>query len=148
MPGQTGETTVHQWRSDRGELRLWYPAPSVVATHVVGHFDVTLQTHFLTRANARIASGLKIVVFHNWEEMTGYESRVRQDFTSWAQANKDQIEAIHILVRAKIVSMGVAVASVSLGGLIQSYTDRIAFGRLLSTAANDSGVRVIGPDRS
>ncbi|MDC3952901.1 hypothetical protein [Polyangium jinanense] len=117
------------WKTDAWELLMTSPAHGVFFTRVSGHADLDCALHVM-RAFDRLAALTlgDIEVFHDWEHVTGYDSIVRQEFVRWAQEHPKQGEA-HILVKSRIVAMGVSVANVALGGRLKAYADRPKFER-------------------
>jgi hypothetical protein len=68
------------------------------------------------------------VGFHDWEDMNTYDAECRKVLTEWTLRHRGQIEGWHILVRSKLVAMGVATASLLIGGgVIVSYNQRDKF---------------------
>ena len=66
-----------------------------------------------------------IGVFDDWWGATGYDTPVRTDLTKWMEAHVANVSGVHILVRSKIVSMGIAVGSMMVGKApIHTYSDR------------------------
>lgn len=117
-----GEVSI--FKTPNGTLRLWRPAPHVVASRMVGRLGAGLEEPFMQQVDSIIDQGYKYAVYHDWSEMTGYDSFVRQRLTSWTsmQQAAGQLKSIDILVRARVVAMGVQVASMILGGAIKSHT--------------------------
>ncbi len=91
---------------------------------MVGRLGTGLEEPFMQLVESVIDQGYKHAVYHDWSEMTGYDSFVRQRLTSWTavQQAAGQLKGIDILVRARIVATGVQVASIILGGAIKSHT--------------------------
>jgi len=131
-----------EFKAARGEIAVTFRSPAVVLTRITGHFSADMQDSFLRPTNEAIARGARVVVFHDWEAMTGYDTSVRQDLTRWSLTQRAHIASINILVRSKIVAMGVATAGLTLrlGGMhLCSYTARSAFlSALLAAVAKQS----------
>jgi hypothetical protein len=64
--------------------------------------------------------------FHNWLGMDNYESVCRVELTGWVLSHREQ-SALHIGLRSRMVAMGVAVANLALGSLIQVYNEPKGF---------------------
>ena len=58
--------------------------------------------------------------------MPNYDSELRTEWTRWLLRNRARLEDIQIVAGSKIVAMGVSVANVALGGIIQSHPKRSA----------------------
>ncbi|HEY6878635.1 MAG TPA: hypothetical protein VI299_11485 [Polyangiales bacterium] len=112
--------------TERGCARLWVLAPDVYVTFATGYMEEPHAVLFESFGADRIkkASGGKLTVFHDWLDMTGYDSRCRARLTSWSIANLDHYDAAHFGVRSKIVAMGVQVANMALRGFICAHTSR------------------------
>lgn len=117
---------VDRYTSSRGEVQTILPKPDVVVLKITGHLDRPMGTHVIDILN-RYTTGIKrLNVFCDWSEMTGYESDVRSAFTQWVASNRARV-TFHLLVGSKLVSMGVSVANLALGGILVGYTNRAAF---------------------
>lgn len=112
----------------RGSLLAYTLTPTIYVTIVSGHMETAHADALLAFSEARVRGrrDQKLRVFHDWVEMTGYESQCRQRLTNWAVNNLDAFAEMHLAQRSKIVAMGVQVANIALGGLIRTYTDRAA----------------------
>jgi len=115
------------WKTDAWELVMASPAYGVFYTRAAGHADLDCALHIM-RAYDRFAAHTlgRIDVLHDWELLTGYESVVRQELVRWAQEH-ERPGHVHILVKSRLVAMGVSVANVALGGKLKVYADRQKF---------------------
>jgi hypothetical protein len=118
------------WKTPTWELVMTCPVQGVFCTRVSGHADLDCALH-LMRAFDRIAAITlgALDAFHDWEAVTGYESIVRQELARWSEVHEKAGE-VHVLVRSRLVAMGVSVANVALGGMIQVYSDRAKFEKI------------------
>jgi hypothetical protein len=79
-----------------------------------------------------LGRGRKSVGFHEWSELPNYDSNARKRLTEWVLQQRSNMVEHHILVRSKLLAMGVSTASMLIGGhVITSYTDRASFERAL-----------------
>jgi len=122
---QRQSETVH--KDERGALRLEYFEGSLFRASMTGHFSAKLLPPYLRTLERAIASG-DAVGFHDWEAMSAYDAECRKVLTEWTLRHRGRIEGWHILVRSKLVAMGVATASLLIGsGTITSYSERDPF---------------------
>jgi len=56
----------------------------------------------------------RVLGFHDWFQMTGYDTASRNQLTEWS-LRRSALAQINIGTRAKLVSMGVTVAALALG---------------------------------
>jgi len=117
------------------EVFLYNPAPGVLYTRVMGHVDRPC-VQILMGAFDRIASLTpdKIEVFHDWERVTGYEAEVRPEYTRWSKSHVDRLASVHVLIRSRILAMGITVANVALNGVITAHYERAEFEKLRAEA--------------
>jgi hypothetical protein len=104
----------------RGTLIFWQLAPHIYATEVRGFMTQEMSNLIIERADPLYVPGKKLHGFHNWLEMTNYDSACRVELTAWVMRHRAQ-SALHIGLRSRMVAMGVAVANLALGSLIQIY---------------------------
>ena len=84
------------------------------------------------RMDAVLGDAGKIAIFFDFTDAPRYESGLRVFWTQWLQSHLRSITKMHIVVRSKMVAMGVSVANLALGGIIQTHTHRAgAFERAL-----------------
>lgn len=120
-------------RGATGELQLWCPAPRLLVTRISGHADVEFLRFYAAHAEREMASG-QITVFHDWSGLTTYEPAVRDQLKLWGREHNADFVAVHYLVRAKVLSMLIAVAALTLGRDLHGTTDREKFLRDLEAA--------------
>ncbi len=97
-----------------------------------GVLEVSIRVHgheefgpiAVRRKEAILAEAGKIAVFYDFSEMPGYDSGLRVVWTQWLQAHLRSVAKIHIVVKSKMVAMGVSVANLALGGIIQTHAKR------------------------
>jgi hypothetical protein len=110
---------VQSLQGARGRVSVWQVAPGVYASEVTGHLDVKMAQRIIDFAEPLYALG-SVAGFHDWFEMTGYESRSRIALTQWVLGHRAK-SRLFIGVRSKLVAMGVSVANLALGDLIEVH---------------------------
>ena len=120
----TGTTS---FKGPGGSATTTSPAPGIFRTNVEGHLDVTMARHVVEAGDRVAAAAGFLVAFHDWEAVTGYETQARVVLTEWGVRLGKRVERVHLLVKSRIVAMGVAIAGLVLRGMLVSYTDRKAF---------------------
>lgn len=110
----------------KGTLRVWSIAPAIFVTRTVGFVEESHADLFESYGLQCIQQngGRKIRAFHDWLDMTGYDSKCRTRLTAWSRRHLGDFEEVHMAVRSKIVAMGVQLANLALGGIIQVYSER------------------------
>lgn len=116
-----------RYTTARGVMIVRRPAPHVLLISGHGHADAVLVDHILQWRDAIVAEQGKIALFDDLQRVSGYDSEVRARLTKWAHEHKREIVAFHILVRSKLVAMGVSVASLALGSAIHAHARRETF---------------------
>jgi hypothetical protein len=111
---------VQSLASNRGSISVWQVAPGVYASCVRGHLDAKMARLIIKVGEPLYALG-PVAGFHDWLEMTGYESQSRVDLTKWVLSHREQ-SRLFIGVRSKLVAMGVSVANLALGNLIEVHS--------------------------
>lgn len=130
---------VVEWKNGEHSFVCTRLAPTVFVTRGVGVMTGDVMDRFIAMLDREIAGGTRAMVFfHDWEHIVSYEPAMRQKLTEWRRrAPRSATKAIHVLVRSKLVSMGVSASSVLLrliGLEIQSYSSRDDFDRAIRTA--------------
>jgi len=112
--GEATAVRVTEHRDDRGLLRLWQqPRRRLYSTRVIGHLSTELAQQIIDYVDPLFEGG-RVLGFHDWFQMTGYDTASRSQLTEWS-LRRSALAQINIGTRAKLVSMGVTVAALALG---------------------------------
>ncbi|MDI1445734.1 hypothetical protein [Polyangium sp. 6x1] len=125
-PPRTHSSAEDHVRWGRGELRIKV-SDDVVYEQVSGYLEKEVVSKITQPIDKLIGQGAKPIIFNDWWELSGYDSDARLKLTDWIFWIRGKIVGSHILVRSKIVSMGVSIANLALGGMLTVYTDRQEF---------------------
>lgn len=125
---------IGSWQTPRGEVRVYAPAPGIYVTWSRGHLCRSLAKEIIATGNRLLETQPTLEVFHDWEAGESYDSAARLDLTKWGIDVRKRVTKIHVLVKSKIVKMGVAVASIALVGMIESHDERRSFEASLERA--------------
>lgn len=117
--------------SRQGTLYLWRPARGLLVTCVVGVLRTDAAAAIETSVLKSASDEGRNISFHDWEEMTNYDSESRVRLTAAAQHALKHCAGIHFLVRSPIVALGVRTANLMLGGRCTLHPSRAAFERAL-----------------
>lgn len=122
------------WTTAHGEVSTWIVAPGLFASRAAGHIDAELAGKVVATGNEVIREYGSLLAFHDWQNIRTYEGDARKELTQWGIAIRGKVERVHLLTGSKLVRMGIAVASIALGGMVVAYEDRTVFEKLLSDA--------------
>ena len=125
---------AEEYRGERVYGQLWRPTPDLFVTRVVGYVDVGSVTFYVTRAQRAILSGQKILVFHDWSKLTGYDLEARNRLRAFGAMNDDNFHGVYYLISSKIIMMAVSAAALALRRRLYAYTDARTFQAKLSEA--------------
>jgi len=139
-PSSDGDIFV---RWDRGEMTIEVSG-DVIFHRISGYLEKSLVPRIKEPTERLIACGLRPRIFNDWWDMSGYDAEARNKLTEWTLRIRHNIASDHILVRSKIVSMGVSLANVALGGLLTVYTDRTEFAQARRRATLETSSYVKG----
>jgi len=123
-----------RYEFERGTIELWSPRPWLLASRVTGHLQRSAAWQIVEHRGQLLPNVEFLEEFHDWMDMTGYDSASRQELTAHSFEHRNQIKAIHILTDSKIIKMGIAVASIALGDMLKTYARRDGFEGLLDIA--------------
>jgi hypothetical protein len=117
-----------------GALEIWLAAPGVVVQRVRGHAGLKIAQAISDFNDRLILSGVHPLIFDDWMELSGYSTEARVLLTAWAIKRRSGIRGIHVLVKSKLVAMGLAIANTATGGLAKTYASRLDFEEALGDA--------------
>lgn len=140
VPPVEAQTFLH--RSERGELRIWLAAPTVLVFKYKGHSDSDYvrfigEVFEKTLANKQQPTH----VFVDCEEQTGFDQGFRRDIAKWSAGVAPTTETYCILVRSRVVALGIALSQVAVGKVarhVQVMADRATFRNKLELAVQRS----------
>jgi hypothetical protein len=122
-------------RHERGWLAYWQLAPNAYATCANGQTKRDMSS-MLIEHGERLYEGDRIVYgFHDWLDMTHYESACRIDLTNWILSHRKQ-SVLHIAVSSPVIAMGVTVANMVLDTLIHIHKSAAALDQAYAEAAD------------
>ena len=129
------ETTLSSngrgFRTDDGRLGIWTPAPALLVFHVVGYGHRDFARPLLEEFDRLRADGRRVHVFGDLERLPSYDSELRINATEHFGAHLASMASLHVLVKSRLVAMGVAVANLALRGLVTTHATREPFVRSL-----------------
>lgn len=107
---------VHVDEGSRGAAQLWNRG-HILCFRVIGYGEGRFTQSWTERADDTIRRYKRVVTFHDWSGMTGYDPQSKQRLVEWTRAIGDANPAAYLLFRSKIISMAVAVAGLALRNL-------------------------------
>jgi hypothetical protein len=114
---------IDELRYEEGVVRFWRPAPDVVASIVVGHMSQAAAQRIIYWLDVVLLNHQQVRQWHNWHEMRSFDVAAQRDLTVWHVKNRHAVRDLNIICQSQLVLMGVRVANVALGGLIQVYRE-------------------------
>jgi hypothetical protein len=129
-------------RSDRGELRMWLAAPTVLVFKYKGYSDAG-YIPFVEDVYARTLASHTgpTYVFVDCEDQTGYAPAFRAGIVEWSKYVVPRTHTYCLFVKSRLVALGVTLARLAVGGRAahaEVVCDRTAFRSKLETAVRRS----------
>jgi hypothetical protein len=109
-----------------GEMEMWVVG-SVIITRLCRFGHETFYPPFAERVGQVLRTEKTIAMFFDAASLERYDSNLRIDLTAFCREHKPQIRRIDVFSRSRVVSMGVSVASLALGGMVRAHSDVAAF---------------------
>lgn len=110
-------------QTPRGRLALWVAEPGFLIFQLIGHGDKSFVEPIVMGFSRSLGHMRPVQMFVDAELMTSYDSELRTEVTAALREQPSSIESLHIVVRSKIVAMGVSVANLALGGIMTIYNE-------------------------
>jgi hypothetical protein len=76
--------------TDRGTLTFWQLGPHAYATEMRGFMTQQMSNLIIERAGPLYSSSRTLHGFHNWFEMTNYDTACRVELTAWVMEHRAQ----------------------------------------------------------
>jgi hypothetical protein len=127
----------------RSVLTVYQPARPLFVTVARGDVVEAMADRLIELLEREVAAGTRqMSFFHDWWEMENYQPSSRQKLTDWRRgAPPGTTKESHVLVRSKLVAMGVAASSIVLRMInvdMRAYASREPFERELRKALSGS----------
>jgi hypothetical protein len=103
--------------NSRGRLALWTLDQGVFVFQIVAHGDKSFVAPVVAGFERSLRLGPS-QMFVDLELMTSYDTELRTEVTAAMVRERKRIGCLHVVVRSKIVAMGVSVANLALGGIM------------------------------
>ncbi len=134
------------WRSppndemalDDSRMELWFPEPNVVCTRITGHFHHAFAKRLMVRFDEVMASGQLLVVWHDWGDATGFDNRVKVDFTTWAMKRAEEIERVNVFAKSTFLRLAIKVSNLATGNRMRVHDSREVFRRAAQDALSQT----------
>jgi hypothetical protein len=121
-------------------LGIWSPGPAIVLVEVAGFGESQFAPPIVAAIDRAFQSGKQLKLFIDGEGMENYDSSLRTELTSHLLSGRANIGALVVLAKSRLVTMGVSVANLALGGIIRLCNDRPKFTSALQDELRQSGV--------
>jgi hypothetical protein len=118
------------YETSRGRLALWTLDQGILVFQIVAHGDRSFVAPIVTGFERSLRVGPS-QMFVDVELMTSYDTDLRIEVTAAMARERKRIGCLHILVRSKIVAMGVSVANLALGGIMTIHGNAPPFQQAL-----------------
>ncbi|HKU37168.1 MAG TPA: hypothetical protein VJR89_03455 [Polyangiales bacterium] len=124
----TGAETIGSWKGAQGSVEILRLRTTVAYIRMVGIADQPAGK-IIERALEDIFTRTdKLHTFWDLRDLVNYHSDVRVCSTNALLAQKGKkLSAVHTLSTSKIVAMGVSVANLALGGIVQNHKSAVSF---------------------
>jgi hypothetical protein len=125
---------------------VYRPVAGIYVTVAAGQVVDAMAKDFIAYLEDQMKLGVtNMSFFHDWWDLTAYEQSARHRLTEWRRAApKGTTKDSHVLVRSKLIAMGVAASSIALrmvGVDMRAYNDRADFERSLRDATRARSAR-------
>lgn len=125
---------VDTWSSPRGSLAIEHPVFGVIRFVYNGYMTADVVP-FLEASVKRVTdAGLRPDLFIDLTQMTSYDSDYRKAISKWGSENYRRFGEVRVLVRSKLIAMGIAVSNLTAEGKLKPTTQRSDFETAFATA--------------
>lgn len=120
-----------------GKVSVTSVSPGIVVLRMSGNVTKELVPPMVALVGKTFAAHPHpTTYFYDLWGMTAYASEVRVELTRWHLARRDKLKTLHAVAQSRLVRMGVSVANVALGNIVQ-HDDPATFEAALRRLAGD-----------
>lgn len=132
-----GVARVHrEW--PESEYWLYVPMATIVVSRVAGRGSEEVAETMIEEFDRLFADDSALSIFTDMSEMSDYSSKARALLTNWTKKNMPRTRTVHVLVKSKLVAMGVSVANLALRSGMKIHSSAASF----EDAVRDEMVRL------
>lgn len=117
------------WQGPSGAMRNDWVRGGIMRGILRGHGHAEFAAPLVRRWDALLKSDGKVTIFGDFWEMTTYDSGFRVETSGWLVKHRNDLAAVHVVTQSKLVSMGIAVVNLALGGIYTVHTSYADFER-------------------
>lgn len=128
----------YEYRTDRGWLRIRLAAPTVMVFEYHGHSDVSYAEFYERVIDDVFGDRDGLHFFIDCEAQTGFDRAFRKRIAECARKHEPRTKTYFILVRSRVVALGVALVSLMVGGKTKVVSTRAEFEAQLKAAIRRS----------
>lgn len=119
--------SVAIWKGANGEVEILRFRHEAAYLRMVGVAEQPAGRVIERALESVFASAQMLHTFWDLRDLVNYHSDVRVLSTNVLLANRKKLASVHTLSTSKIVSMGVSVANLALGGIIKNHKTAVSF---------------------
>lgn len=126
-------------KTQRGSVAVWVPCPNLLVVAIRGFGEADFTTP-IVKSFEGLSKKMRLHLFMDLEHMTNYESALRTVLTHTFLPERERFGVFQVLASSRLVAMGVSVASLALGGIIQTTGERDVFKQALDACLFENHV--------
>ena len=138
MPSVATTGASFEHRTARGRLRIWLAAPTVMVFEYWGHSDASYAEFYEKVIDEVLGDQDGLHFFIDCEAQTGFDREFRKRIAECARRHEPRTLSYYILVRSRVVALGIALVSLIVRGKTQVVSTRAAFDAQLKFAVRRS----------
>ncbi len=115
------------WKGSQGEVEISRVGSSVALLRMVGVAEHAAAPVIEVALSSLFAGAHSLHTFWDLRDLVQYHSAVRVVSTNVLLNHRSSVLSVHTLSTSKIVAMGVAVANLALGGIVENHTNAASF---------------------
>ena len=119
----------------RGHMRVRFVSratpPNLVVSRITEHATLGMAERYTSLLDGEVLRA-PLEIFHDWSGMTGYDPDARKLLTDWNVRHSAHVQQVHMLVKSRVIAMGVSVSSLIAGRDFAAYSDRRLWERPLA----------------
>ena len=134
QPSNAVFANAETWESERGRVVISQPVLGVIIFTYAGYATAPMVTFIEESVDRVLAKGTKPDLFIDLDRIEGYDSTYRRAISEWGARNYRRFGEVRVLVRSRIVAMGIAVSNLTAANKLEPTTKRHEFQAAIEAA--------------
>ncbi len=129
------------WESERGRVVITQPVLGVIVFTYSGYATLPAVAFIEEAVDRVLAKDVRPDLFIDLDDLDGYDTAYRRAISEWGVRKLSRFGEVRVMVRSRIVAMGIAVSNLTAANKLKPTTKRLEFDAAIEAAIARHSIR-------